>query len=45
MQRGNVAPISTLALAATLALGAMVVAPDAHAEPVREPGPGDTRSR
>lgn len=40
MQRGHVAPIGTLALAATLTLGAMLVAPDAHAEPVREPGQG-----
>ncbi len=38
MQRGHVAPIGTLALAATLALGSMLVAPEAHAEPVRDPG-------
>jgi hypothetical protein len=38
MHRGHVAPISTLALAATLTLGAMLVAPDARAEPVHESG-------
>ena len=32
MQRGHVAPIGSLALAATLAVGAVLVAPDAHAE-------------
>lgn len=31
MEHGHVAPISTLALAVTLALGGVLVAPDAHA--------------
>ena len=31
MQRGHVAPVTTLALAATLALGAVVVVPQAEA--------------
>ena len=45
MQRGHVAPISTLALAATLALGSLLVAPDAHAEPVHESATGRTPAR
>jgi hypothetical protein len=41
MHRQHLAPVTTLALAATLALGAILVAPDAHAAPPqdsRKPG-------
>jgi hypothetical protein len=33
MEHGHAAPISTLALAVTLAVGAILAAPDAHAAP------------
>jgi hypothetical protein len=38
MRNGHAAPIGTVALAVTLAIGALLVAPDAHAERVgRQP--------
>jgi hypothetical protein len=33
MEHGHAAPISTLALAVTLTVGAILAAPDAHAAP------------
>ena len=45
MNREHLTPISSLALAATLALGAVLVAPDAHAGLVRAPTREATRSR
>ena len=39
MQRGQVAPIGSLALAVTLAVGAVLVAPDAHATQPDQFGP------